>query len=36
MHNPPHPGEFISSVYLQPFGMSNRLSLRRLEYLGSE
>lgn len=24
MHNPPHPGEFISAVYLEPFGMSAR------------
>lgn len=24
MHNPPHPGEFISGVYLEPFGMSGR------------
>lgn len=24
MHNPPHPGEFILAVYLEPFGMSSR------------
>ena len=24
MHNPPHPGEFIRSVYLEPFEMSAR------------
>ncbi len=24
MHNPPHPGEFIRSVYLEPFGISER------------
>ena len=24
MHNPPHPGEFIRSVYLQPFELSAR------------
>ena len=24
MHNPPHPGEFIRSVYLEPYGMSSR------------
>jgi len=24
MHNPPHPGEFIRSVYLEPFGRSAR------------
>ena len=24
MHNPPHPGEFIESVYLEPYGVSCR------------
>jgi plasmid maintenance system antidote protein VapI len=24
MHNPPHPGEFITSVYREPFGVSGR------------
>lgn len=24
MHNPPHPGEFIRTVYLEPFGLSAR------------
>ncbi|MCG5502209.1 HigA family addiction module antitoxin, partial [Ectothiorhodospira lacustris] len=24
MHNPPHPGEFIRQVYLEPFGISSR------------
>lgn len=24
MHNPPHPGEFITEVYLEPFGISGR------------
>jgi antitoxin HigA-1 len=24
MHNPPHPGEFITAVYLEPNGMSGR------------
>lgn len=24
MHNPPHPGEFIQGVYLEPFGLSCR------------
>lgn len=24
MHNPPHPGEFISRVYLEPNGLSGR------------
>jgi addiction module HigA family antidote len=24
MHNPPHPGEFIREVYLEPFAMTGR------------
>ena len=24
MHNPPHPGEFVQAVYLEPFGLSCR------------
>ncbi|WP_235039522.1 HigA family addiction module antitoxin [Vreelandella profundi] len=24
MHNPPHPGEFIRDIYLEPFGISSR------------
>lgn len=24
MHNPPHPGEFITEIYLQPYGISGR------------
>ena len=24
MHNPPHPGEFIESIYLEPYGVSCR------------
>lgn len=24
MHNPPHPGEFIREVYLEPFGITTR------------
>lgn len=24
MHNPPHPGEFIRAVYLEPFELSTR------------
>ena len=24
MHNPPHPGEFITAVYLEPNGLSRR------------
>ena len=30
MHNPPHPGEFISEVYLEPFGVSGRELAKRL------
>jgi addiction module HigA family antidote len=29
MYNPPHPGEFIQEVYLEPFGITGRqLSLK--------
>ena len=29
MYNPPHPGEFIQQVYLEPFGITGRqLSLK--------
>jgi len=24
MHNPPHPGEFIREIYIEPFGISSR------------
>ena len=24
MHNPPHPGEFIRDVYMEPFGITGR------------
>lgn len=30
MHNPPHPGEFITEVYLEPSGMSMREFAGRL------
>ena len=30
MHSPPHPGEFICSVYLEPFGMSARALAKNL------
>jgi antitoxin HigA-1 len=30
MHNPPHPGEFISQVYLEPNGISGRDLASRL------
>ncbi len=31
MHNPPHPGEFIASVYLEPHGISGRELAARLQ-----
>ncbi len=31
MHNPPHPGEFISAVYLEPFGVSGRDLAKQLD-----
>jgi addiction module HigA family antidote len=31
MHNPPHPGEFITAVYLEPFGVSARALAARLD-----
>jgi addiction module HigA family antidote len=30
MHNPPHPGEFIRSVYLEPFELSARTLAEKL------
>lgn len=30
MHNPPHPGEFVTQVYLAPFGVSGRDLASRL------
>lgn len=30
MHNPPHPGEFISEIYLKPFSVSCREMAGRL------
>lgn len=35
MHNPPHPGEFISQVYLEPFGVSGRELAQQLDVSGS-
>jgi addiction module HigA family antidote len=35
MHNPPHPGEFISSVYLEPYGVSLRKLAERLDVVPS-
>lgn len=31
MHNPPHPGEFIIDVYMEPFGISARRLAQRLD-----
>lgn len=31
MHNPPHPGEFISDVYMEPFGYSCRFVSKQLD-----
>jgi addiction module HigA family antidote len=30
MHNPPHPGEFIREVYMEPFGLSCRYLAAKL------
>ena len=30
MHNPPHPGEFIREVYIEPFGISSRQVAKNL------
>lgn len=31
MHNPPHPGEFIAEVYLEPNGISGRELAAKLD-----
>ncbi len=31
MHNPPHPGEFIREVYLEPLGVSFRVVAEKLK-----
>ncbi len=31
MHNPPHPGEFIRTVYLEPFSISSRFLATKLD-----
>lgn len=31
MHNPPHPGEFITEVYLDPHGVSGRELAEKLD-----
>lgn len=35
MHNPPHPGEFISSVYLEPHGITGRELAAKLDVSAS-
>ena len=30
MHNPPHPGEFIAGIYLEPNGISGRVLAEKL------
>ncbi|MEC8428288.1 MAG: HigA family addiction module antitoxin, partial [Pseudomonadota bacterium] len=35
MHNPPHPGEFISSTYMEPFGVSCRKLAKHLDVAAS-
>lgn len=30
MHNPPYPGEFITEVYLEPFGLTGRALAQHL------
>jgi len=31
MHNPPHPGEFIYEIYMDPFGYSCRFIAKQLD-----
>lgn len=35
MHNPPHPGEFITEVYLEPNGVSGRELAEKLDVAAS-
>ncbi|SHO56271.1 HigA family addiction module antitoxin [Vibrio quintilis] len=35
MHNPPHPGEFILSIYMEPFGYSCRYVAKQLDVSSS-
>ena len=35
MHNPPHPGEFIHSTYMEPFGLSCRFLASKLNVAAS-
>lgn len=35
MHNPPHPGEFITDIYLEPNGISGRELAQKLDVAAS-
>lgn len=35
MHNPPHPGEFICAVSLEPFGVSGKELAKQLDVSAS-
>lgn len=35
MHNPPHPGEFIQAIYLEPNGISGRELAEKLDVAAS-
>ena len=35
MHNPPHPGEFITEIYLEPNGISGRELAEKLDVAAS-
>lgn len=35
MHNPPHPGEFITDVFMEPFGYSCRFVAKKLDVSAS-
>jgi addiction module HigA family antidote len=35
MHNPPHPGQFITQVYLEPNGISGRELAEKLDVAAS-
>ncbi len=35
MHNPPHPGEFIIEIYLEPHGISGRELAEKLDVAAS-
>ncbi|MBL1292895.1 MAG: HigA family addiction module antidote protein [Thiotrichales bacterium] len=35
MHNPPHPGEFIQTTYMEPFGLSCRYLATKLNVAAS-